>query len=83
MSDLRRALMEAQWANALLGKPSLADDEVPVVLGMAPSSWQALKASGKGPPIFRIGKRVFVRTRDLLAWLDLQAKAAGNGEKIE
>ena len=71
----RAALLHTQRVAALWTKPLLADEEVPAAVGLAPSSWHAIKARGEGPVMFNIGRRRFVLSADLRAWLDgLRAK---------
>lgn len=62
------------------GKPVLSDREIPEVIGLAYSSWQALKLTGDTPPLFRIGRRVYARTEDVRAWLDAKAEKAKTAE---
>jgi len=64
------ALTKAELAAALWQRPLIADSQVHVALDMALSSWHALKAEGGAPPTIAIGRRVYVRTADLRAWLD-------------
>jgi hypothetical protein len=72
----RMALLHAQRVASLWEKPILSDDDVPLAVGLAPSTWHAIKARGEGPVWFNIGRRRFVLTADLRAWLDaLRAKA--------
>ena len=71
----RIALLHAQRVAELWGKPVLADEEVPMAVGLANSSYQAIKAKGEGPPSFTIGRRRFSLTDDVRAWLRLRAKA--------
>lgn len=65
---------------ALWRKPCLSDKEIPEAIGLAYSSWQALKLTGDTPPLFRIGRRVYARTSDVRAWLDTKAEKAKTAE---
>jgi len=62
--------------NALWKKPVLSDTEIPDAVGLASSTWHVLKARGDCPQLFRIGRRVFVRTSDLHAWINGKAERA-------
>ena len=66
---------QAQRVVLLWQRPTIPDAEIPEALGIPPSLWGALKAEGDTPKLFTIGRRLFVRTEDLRAWLT--AKAAG------
>lgn len=70
--DRDRALRVA----ALWRKPVLSDREIPEAVGMALSSWQALKLGDDIPRLFSIGRRTYARTADVRAWLDRKAEAA-------
>lgn len=54
---------------------------IPDAIGIPPSLWGALKAEGDTPPLFQLGRRLFVRTEDLRAWLDAKAKQARSRSK--
>lgn len=71
--EQRRALL---WQH-----PSIADQDIPDALEIPLSLWQQQKADGDTPPLFTIGRRLFVRTADLRAWLDEKAKAGRPGSK--
>ena len=70
----RMALMRAQRIAALWDKPVLTDEEIPLAVGLAASSYHAIKARGEGPPSFNIGRRKFSLTDDVRAWLGSRAK---------
>lgn len=72
-SDARLALYHAQRISALWDKPVLPDEEIPQAIGLPPSTWAQVKARCQGPPMFKLGRRVFVRTADLIAWLEARA----------
>lgn len=60
---------------ALWRKPVLSDKEIPEAIGLAYSSWQALKLTNDTPRLFKIGRRVYARTADVRAWIDAKANA--------
>jgi hypothetical protein len=62
-------------------KPAIPDQEIPDAVQIPPSLWSTLKAQGDTPPLFTIGRRVFVKTADLLAWLDAKARDGRPGSK--
>lgn len=72
-TDALRAQIErdqAQRVAALWSKPLLSDPEIAEALGLPLSTWQMLKSTGRTPPLFNLGRRVYARTADLRAWLD-------------
>lgn len=62
-------------------KPTLPDSEIPFALCLPASLWAECKRTGDTPPLFTIGRRLFVRTVDLRAWLDAKARAGAPGSK--
>ncbi len=74
--DVAEARELAELRRALWTQPILADAEIPVTLEVPYSSWQLQKSRGDCPKLFKIGRRVFVRTSDLRAWLDNKAAQA-------
>lgn len=66
---------------ALWQKPALPDREIPDAVGIPPSLWAQCKSDGDTPPLFQIGRRLFVRTSDLKKWLDDKARDARPGSK--
>lgn len=74
-SESLQSQVDVQRVVALWGKPILADSEAAAALGLPRSSWALLKRRGEAPPTFSIGRRVFVRTEDLRAWVDKRAGA--------
>ncbi|MDA8110235.1 MAG: hypothetical protein M0015_16660 [Betaproteobacteria bacterium] len=72
---------EAERRALLWRAPVLADRDVPDALNLPPSAWNSVKSEGGGPPLFTIGRRVFVRTDDLRAWLDQLAAQGKPGSK--
>ena len=63
----------AARAASLWEKPVLSDCEIPEAVGLAFSSWQVLKRKKDCPKLFRIGRRVFAKTSDVLTWLESKA----------
>ena len=72
---------QAQRVVALWQRPSIPDNDIPEALGIPLSLWGALKSEGDTPPLFTIGRRLFVRTADLRTWLDVKAKTGRPGSK--
>jgi hypothetical protein len=72
---------QAQRVVLLWQRPNIPDHDVPEAIGIPLSLWGALKTEGDTPPLFTIGRRLFVRTSDLRAWLDLKAKNGRPGSK--
>ncbi len=72
---------QAQRVVAIWQRPTIPDADIPEAIGIPPSLWGALKAEGDTPPLFTIGRRLFVRTADLRAWLDAKAKDGRPGSK--
>jgi hypothetical protein len=62
-------------------RPTIPDADIPDALGIPPSLWATQKADGDTPPLFTIGRRLFVRTVDLRAWLDEKAKTGLPGSR--
>ena len=61
--------------------PVNADADVPVMLDCPESLWGKQKQLGDTPPLFEIGRRLYVRTIDLRAWLDGKAAAGAPGSR--
>ena len=55
----------------------MADADVPLALNVPPSLWNQCKTLGDTPPLFTIGRRLFVLTADLREWLTGKAKLHG------
>lgn len=64
------AAAEAERRATLWQMPVIADADVPLALDVPPSLWNQQKTIGDTPPLFTIGRRVFVRISDLRQWLD-------------
>jgi hypothetical protein len=72
---------QAQRVVLLWQRPNIPDHDVPEAVGIPPTLWSVLKTEGDTPPLFTIGRRLFVKTDDLRAWLDLKAKDGMPGSK--
>ena len=59
----------------LLLAPALPVAEVALLLDVPYSTLDKLRAQGKGPRCFKIGRRLYVRQVDLRSWLDEMATA--------
>ena len=55
--------------------PVLPIADVAMFLDLPLSTVDKLRAQGKGPRCFKIGRRLYVRQADLHAWLDQLAEA--------
>jgi hypothetical protein len=49
--------------------------DVSLFLDVPLSTMDMLRAQGKGPRTFKIGRRLYVRQTDLRAWIDTMATA--------
>lgn len=72
---------QAQRVVSLWQRPAIPDADVPEAVGIPPTLWGTLKSEGDTPKLFTIGRRVFVRTADLRAWLDAKAADGRPGSK--
>jgi hypothetical protein len=72
---------QAQRVVAIWQRPTIPDSDIPEAIGIPPSLWGSLKSEGDTPPLFTIGRRLFVRTIDLRDWLDSKAKDGRPGSK--
>ena len=54
----------------LLAAPALPVADVALFLDVPLSTVDKLRAKGKGPRTFRIGRRLYVHQTDLRAWLE-------------
>ena len=57
----------------LLATPALPIADVALYLDVPLSTIDKLRAAGKGPRCFKIGRRLYVRQVDLRDWLDQMA----------
>lgn len=60
----------ARRLGALIAAPALPMLEVALFLDIPVSTLDKLRAQGRGPRCFKIGRRLYVRQADLRAWLD-------------
>ena len=58
----------------LIAAPALPLADVSLFLDLPLSTIDKLRAQGKGPRTFKIGRRLYVRDRDLRDWLDRMAE---------
>jgi hypothetical protein len=72
---------EARRVVLLWQRPILPDREVPNAIDLPQSVWERCKADGDTPPLFTIGRRLYVRTKDLAAWIDAKAREGRPGSK--
>lgn len=63
-------------------KHVLPDREIALALGIPSTLWETLKQEGDTPPLFQLGRRLYVRTDDLRSWLDAKAKNGRPGSKL-
>lgn len=68
---------EAQRVAALWQKPALCDSDAAAAVGLPYSTWSLLKARKETPCMFSLGRRVFVKTEVLRAWLEERASNGG------
>jgi hypothetical protein len=69
--EARIARDQAQRIEALWRRPVLTDVEAAEALSLPHSSWCLLKRStNPAPPVLFLGRRAYVKTSDLLAWVD-------------
>lgn len=54
----------------LIAAPALPVADVALFLDIPLSTVDKLRAQGKGPKVFKIGRRLYVRQCDLREWLD-------------
>lgn len=60
---------------ALLGAPALPIADVALFLDVPLSTIDKLRAQGRGPHTFKIGRRLYVRQADMREWLDRMAQS--------
>jgi hypothetical protein len=60
----------------LIAAPALPVSDVALFLDLPLSTMDKLRAQGKGPKCFRLGRRLYIRQADLRDWLDHMAVAA-------
>jgi hypothetical protein len=59
----------------LIAAPALPLADVALFLDLPLSTVDKLRAQGRGPKCFRLGRRLYVRQADLRGWLDRMADA--------
>ena len=67
----------AQRLGDLIAAPVLPLADIALLLDLPLSTIDKLRAQGKGPKCFKIGRRLYVRQADLRAWLDTMANSEG------
>lgn len=45
-------------------------DQLAVSIGLPGETLEKLSRSGKGPPVFKLGRRIYCRVQDFHQWLD-------------
>ena len=66
-------LERARRLGDLIAAPALPVGDVALFLGLPTSTIDLLRAQGKGPRCFKLGRRLYVRQADLRDWLDAMA----------
>ncbi len=59
----------------LIAAPALPLADIALFLDLPLSTVDKLRAQGKGPKCFKLGRRLYVRQADLREWLDAMAIA--------
>lgn len=59
----------------LIAAPALPLADVAMFLDLPLSTVDKLRAQGKGPKCFKLGRRLYVRQIDLRSWIDAMAAA--------
>jgi len=59
----------------LISAPALPLADVALFLDLPLSTVDKLRAQGKGPRTFKLGRRLYVRQADLREWLDAMAES--------
>lgn len=72
---------QARRVVLLWQRPTIPDADIPEAIGIPSGLWAALKSEADTPPLFTIGRRLFVRTSDLRAWLDAKAQQGRPGSR--
>ena len=60
----------------LIAAPALPISDVALFLDLPLSTIDKLRADGRGPRLFKLGRRLYCRQADLRAWLDAMASEA-------
>lgn len=69
-------MTKARTLGDLLAAPVLSFNDVAVILDLPVSTLDKLRAQGRGPKCFKIGRRLYVRQVYLREWLDRMATLA-------
>jgi len=59
----------------LIAAPALPLADIALFLDLPLSTVDQLRAQGRGPKTFRLGRRLYVRQTDLRTWLDRMAES--------
>lgn len=59
----------------LIAAPALPLSDAALFLDLPLSTVDKLRAQGKGPRVFKLGRRLYVRQTDLREWLDRMAES--------
>jgi len=68
-------LLKAERVVKLWEQFSIANSDIPVALQIPETQWEVQKAAADCPPLFTLGRRLFVLTSDLQQWMINKAKA--------
>ncbi len=60
----------------LIAAPALPIADIALFLDLPLSTIDKLRADGRGPRLFKLGRRLYCRQTDLRAWLDTMAQEA-------
>lgn len=81
LKQLQAAAERSRRVVLLWQQPILADEEIPEAIKVPATLWGTCKQAGDTPKLFTIGRRLFVKTDDLRAWLDAKAALGAPGSK--
>jgi hypothetical protein len=62
----------------LIAAPALPLADLALFLGVPLSTVDKLRAEGRGPRTFKIGRRLYVRQDDMRSWIDRMATEAAS-----
>lgn len=71
-----RSEARAQRLADLIASPILSWEDVSVYADLPQSTLDLLRAQGRGPKCFRLGRRLYVRQCDFRLWIDKMANEA-------
>ncbi len=60
----------------LIAAPALPIADIALFLDLPLSTIDKLRAEGRGPRLFKLGRRLYCRQTDLRSWLDAMASEA-------